>query len=69
MKPRTYYVNREGQGQRETVGEYPPKAKDSQSLPLSQKREALKDCAEYQLADPSARYWVSSRACKDWEQA
>jgi len=29
-------------------------------------REALKMLAEYQLADPSATYYLSRRPCKNW---
>ena len=30
------------------------------------RREARRMCYEYQLSDPSAHYYVSSRPCKDW---
>jgi len=48
------YINRLGDGQRETVDEF------------ESAKEAFKMVKEYRLADPYAKYWISSRACKDW---
>lgn len=48
------YINRYGQGQRETVDQFATRA------------EARRMLAEYRLSDPSARYWISSRACRGW---
>ena len=50
----TTYIQRNGQGYRETVDEF-----DTQ-------REALQIVREYRLSDPTADYYISSRACKDW---
>lgn len=50
----TTYVQRKGQGYLETVDEF------------STRREALSMLAEYRLSDPSARYYLSSRPCRDW---
>lgn len=49
-----FYINRFGQGYRETVDEF------------STRREARAMLAEYLQSDNSARYWVSSRACGNW---
>ncbi len=48
------YIQRNGQGYRETVDEF------------EDFREARDMVAEYRLSDPSAVYYLSSRACKDW---
>lgn len=48
------YVQRHGQGQRETVDQF------------DTRREALAMVQEYREADPSARYYLSSRPCKGW---
>ena len=50
----TTYVQRLGQGYRETVDEF------------ETYREAREMVQEYRLSDPSAHYWLSQRACKDW---
>jgi len=51
------YIQRHGQGYLETVDEF-----ESGS-------EALTMVREYQLSDPSARYYLSSRCCKDWRES
>jgi hypothetical protein len=48
------YINRLGQGYRETVDEF------------ETRKEARAMLAEYRMSDPSARFWVSSRCCKGW---
>jgi hypothetical protein len=48
------YINRYGQGERETVDEF------------STFKEARLKVIEYQMSDTSAEYWISSRACKRW---
>lgn len=48
------YINRQGQGYRETVDEF------------ETYKEARAMVAEYRFGDPSARYWVSSRCCANW---
>ena len=48
------YVNRNGQGIRETVDEF------------TDRKEARRCLAEYRLADPSAEYYLSRRPCKGW---
>jgi hypothetical protein len=50
-----YYINRDGQGQRETVDEF------------ASLKEARRMRDEYALGDPSADYRVSGRPCKGWE--
>ena len=51
-----YYIQRKGQGYLETVDEFET---------LKEARAAIK---EYQLADHSAEYYISSRACKEWRE-
>ncbi len=48
------YIQRKGNGLLETVDEF-EKFKEAKAM-----------LAEYRLADPSAQYYISSRACKDW---
>lgn len=60
-KPRTRYVNRNGQGQRETVDAFPFDTKEDRA-------EARRCVREYNLADPTARHYLSSRACKEWKE-
>ncbi len=50
------YINRIGQGHRETVDEFPTY------------REAREMVREYRISDPSAHYYLSSRACRAWGQ-
>jgi hypothetical protein len=52
----TLYIQRRGNGQRETVDEFETRA------------EAKKMLAEYQLGDPSAEYYISTRPCKGWNE-
>lgn len=33
------------------------------------RKEARAMLAEYQWSDPSASYYISSRACKDWRES
>jgi hypothetical protein len=54
---RIWYINRFGQGQRETVNEY------------TSRKDAALDAINYHISDPSARYWVSSRPCKNWSES
>lgn len=55
------YVQRIGQGQRETVDEYPADTRE-------QRKYAREMLGEYQLSDPSARYYLSRRPCKAWTE-
>ena len=48
------YINRYGQGQRETVSE------------CETRKQAREELAEYQLSDYSAKYYISSRCCENW---
>ncbi len=48
------YIQRKGDGQLETVDEF---------TTLKEAREMVK---EYRMSDPSANYYTSARACKDW---
>ena len=50
----TTYVQRLGQGYRETVDEY------------ESPKEARAMIKEYRLSDPSAAYYLSTRPCKAW---
>lgn len=52
------YIQRNGQGYLETVDEVSPAD--------GGRKEARRLLAEYRLADPSARYYLSSRPCKAW---
>ena len=56
MSTTTYYIQRRGYSPRmlETVDEF------------TTRKEARVMCREYQYADPSAHYYVSTRACKEW---
>jgi len=54
IKPRAF-INRQGQGIRETVDEF------------DTLREARNTLHEYRMSDPSGRYWISSRCCRDWK--
>lgn len=50
----TYYINRNGQGQRETVDEF------------NNRPEAVQALREYRMGDRSADYYLSRRACRGW---
>lgn len=52
---RTRYINRCGDGQAETVDEF------------ETRKEALAMVKEYRISAPTARFWVSPRACKGWK--
>jgi hypothetical protein len=49
------YIQRKGDGYLETVDEF------------ATRREARAMLAEYWLSDPTARFYLSSRACKGWK--
>lgn len=49
-----WFINRKGNGYTETVDEF------------TTSKEARAMLAEYRMADPSARHWVSSRPCAGW---
>lgn len=51
------YIQRKGDGYLETVDEF------------STYKEARAMLKEYQLSDPYAQYYTSSRACKEWRLA
>lgn len=51
------YVQRKGIGYLETVDEF------------ATRKEAAAMVREYRFADPSAQYYLSSRACKGWSQS
>lgn len=51
------YIQRKGQGYLETVDEF------------TTRKEARKMLSEYRLSDPSANYYLSSRACRDWNKS
>ena len=50
------YINRRGQGYTETVDEF------------ETRKEAREMIIEYRMADPSARFWMSQRCCRDWAE-
>ena len=54
MKIKTYYIQRKDGRDLETVDEF------------NDRKEARAMLAEYRLSDPSAHYYVSTRACKAW---
>ena len=49
------YINRIGQGYRETVDQFPTR------------REALAMLREYRTSDVSGYYYLSHRSCKGWK--
>lgn len=51
-----YYIQRHGQGCRETVDQF------------DTRKEALEMLREYALSDYSATYYISTRACKNWTE-
>ena len=55
-RTRRRYINRYGQGYRETVSEC-----------TGTRAQARAELTEYQISDPSARYWLSSRCCNNWK--
>lgn len=59
MKTRTAYVNRAGNGYRETVDEFPYTTRAEQA-------EARRMAAEYSTSDPAGTYRISSRPCAGW---
>lgn len=50
----TYYIQRKDSRYLETVDEF------------STRKEAHAMLTEYQLADPSARHYISTRCCANW---
>lgn len=50
------YIQRRGNGYLETVDQF------------DTLKEARLMLAEYRLSDPSAYYYISSRACKGWSK-
>jgi hypothetical protein len=49
-----YYIQRKDSRELETVDEF------------ETRKEARAMLAEYRMSDPSAHYYISTRACKDW---
>ena len=49
------FIQRKGQGYRETVDEF------------DTWKEAKKMVREYQMSDPCAEYYISSRPCREWK--
>jgi hypothetical protein len=66
------YIQRIGQGYRETVAEFGPATPPENTAMAAFKarkecrQEALRCLGEYQLSDSSGRYYLSSRPCKAW---
>lgn len=52
----TCYIQRKGDGYLETVDEF------------ETYREGTAMLKEYRMSDPSAEYYLSQRACKDWRE-
>ena len=52
-----YYIQRKDGRYLETVDEFP------------KYREAVQMVREYRIADPSANYYISSRACHEWRES
>jgi hypothetical protein len=50
------YIQRKGNGYLETVDEF------------TTRKEARSMLAEYRMSDPTAVYYLSSRACAAWKQ-
>jgi len=50
------YIQREGNGYLETVGEF------------DTRKEAREMLAEYRIADPYAEHYISSRPCANWSK-
>lgn len=50
----TYYIQRKSEGKLETVDQF------------ITRREAREMLAEYQMSDPDALYYISTRACRGW---
>lgn len=48
------YIQRKGQGQLETVDQF------------ETRKEARAMLAEYEMSDPSASYYISTRCCNNW---
>jgi len=48
------YIQRKGDGHLETVDEF------------TTRKEARAMLAEYRMSDPTAHYYISSRACRAW---
>lgn len=53
-KQSRFFINRHGNGYRETVDAF------------TTRKEALAMLSEYRMADTSANYYLSSRACGNW---
>ena len=54
-RPRgAYYIQRRGDGQLETVDQF------------DTRKEARENLKEYQMADPTATHYISTRPCRDW---
>jgi len=49
-----YFIQRKDSAHLETVDEF------------TTRREAIKMCQEYNMSDPFAQHYVSTRACKAW---
>jgi len=54
MSKAKYYIQRRGDGQLETVDEFETRKEAREMLP------------EYQMSDPTAFHYISTRACKGW---
>lgn len=51
-----YYIQRRGNGYLETVDEF------------DTRKEANRMLTEYQMADPTADHYISSRCCANWRE-
>ena len=55
------YIQRKDRYHLETVDEFPTNTRD-------ERREAKRCLGEYQISDPSAEYYMSRRACRNWTE-
>lgn len=53
------YIQRRDNNGVETVDEFPFKSKE-------ERKEARRCLNEYRVSDPYANYYMSQKACKDW---
>lgn len=64
-----HYIQRFGQGQRETVDEVQvePQSLENPRPNREARRKVINLLNEYRISDPSAEYYVSSRPCANWK--
>ena len=60
-KGRTAYIQRRSGAQLETIDELPANTRE-------ERKEVRRIVMEYNLSDPTARHYASSRPCKGWSE-